>query len=69
MNYYLTYKGERKKVQAPLIKVLIVLILLIFVIVSLPIHLVLWIIGFRGFWDEADKAYTLQNPFKWRGWV
>lgn len=62
--FYLIYKGDRKRVHAPLFKLCIIMFLAAFVCVLLIPHLFCRCIGLRGFGDWRDKSYTTQNPFK-----
>lgn len=65
--FYFNYKGDRKRIHAPLGKLLIIAGLAAFALVSLPIHIVCRFVGLRGFWDWREKSYTTQNPFRRAG--
>lgn len=48
--------GEKKEVHAPILKVLIWILIFVMFITSLPLALLLWAFGFKGFFHDNEWA-------------
>ncbi len=65
--FYWYHRGRKIRLQTPLFKLLVCAFFAAFLVLSLVPHIVLRFVGFRGFYDDTDKSYTLMNPLKRRG--
>lgn len=60
MNVYFNYKGSRRQVHTPLLKVLVVIYLIVLFLLSLPFGLILWLLGFEGFFHDKEWVVSGQ---------
>jgi len=63
-RYSFYIKGKRKEVHTPILKFVIILLLILYLIITMPLHLVCRFLGFRGFYNKTESSYTVQNPFR-----
>lgn len=63
-TYSLSFRGQKKPVNAFALQIVIAAMLAAFLLITIVPHLLCRFVGLRGFFGDRTKDYTMRNPFK-----